>query len=108
MALYQGPLLVLQETGAFDAPGRPAQRGAKAVLRRSFFLVIGEPLFTLGLGLAALAWTVGALLTAVGAAMLWPGGVCLLLTTPTLALLRKYGIENAGDENEAPVLIKEA
>ena len=107
MALYQGPLLVLQETGAFDEPGRLAKRGAKAVLRRSFFLVVGEPLFSLGLWFAALLWTAVALVTAVGAAMLWLGGVCLLTTGPTQALLAKYGVGNSAEADEAP-LVKEA
>ena len=102
MALYQGPLLVLQETGEFDAPDKPAKRGAKAVIRRSFFLVVGEPLYSLGLGLAALLWTVVALLTAVGAAMCWLGGICVLLTAPTLALLVKYGVINAVESEDAP------
>ena len=92
MALYQGPLLVLQETGAFDEPDKRAKRGAKAVIRRSFYLVVGEPLFSMGLLSAILLWSALALLTAVGAAMLWLGGVCVLTTAPTLALLAKYGV----------------
>jgi hypothetical protein len=92
MAVYQGPLLILQETGAFDEPGRSAKRGAKAVIRRSFFLVVGEPLYSVGLGLATLAWTILALLTAVGAAMLWLGGFCVLTTVSTMKLMAKYGV----------------
>ncbi len=100
MAVYQGPLLILQETGAFDEPGRSAKRGAKAVIRRSFFLVVGEPLFSMGLGLATLAWTILALLTAVGAAMLWLGGVCILTTVSTMALMAKYGVIDLADYDE--------
>ena len=107
MALYQGPLLVLQESGAFDAADRPAKRGAKAVVRRSFFLVVGEPLFSIGLGIAALLWSVLSLLTAVGAAMCWLGGICILITAPTLALLAKYGVLKAVEAPDAP-LTKEA
>ncbi|MCW3099815.1 MAG: hypothetical protein JWL77_5433 [Chthonomonadaceae bacterium] len=107
MALYQGPLLVLQETGAFDEPDRQAKRGAMAVIRRSFFLVIGEPLFSIGLLLAVVFWSAAALLTAVGAAMLWPGGACLLITAPTLALLAKYGVIVPVAYDDAPPL-KEA
>jgi len=102
MALYQGPLLVLQESGAFDEPERAAKRGAKAVIRRSFFLVIGEPLFSIGLLAAALLWSTLALLTAVGAAMLWLGGACLLTTAPTLALLAKYGVIDSVVSEDAP------
>ena len=101
MALYQGPLLVLQETGAFDEPGRTGRRGAMAVIRRSFFLVVGEPLFSIGLGLAVLLWSAVALLTAVGAAMLWLGGVCILTAVPTRALLAKYGVANMADSAAA-------
>ena len=103
MALYQGPLLVLQETGAFDEPNRAAQRGAKAVLRRSFYLVLGEPLFSAGLLLALLLWTAVTMLTAVGAAMLWLGGICLLTTAPTLALLAKYGVIQPTVNAEPPI-----
>lgn len=102
MALYQGPLLVLQESGAFDEPERPAKRGAKAILRRSFFLVVGEPLFSIGLLVAALIWTALTMLTAVGAAMLWLGGACLLTTAPTLALLAKYGVIDPVVSEDAP------
>jgi len=102
MALYQGPLLVLQESGAFDEPDRVAKRGAKAVIRRSFFLVIGEPLFSIGLLAAALLWSTLTLLTAVGAAMLWLGGACLLTTAPTLALLAKYGVIDSVASEDAP------
>ncbi len=102
MALYQGPLLVLQENGAFDEPDKPAKRGAKAVIRRSFFLVVGEPIFSIGLALATLLWSAVALLTAVGAAMLWLGGLCVLTTYPTLALLAKYGVIDPVESDEAP------
>jgi hypothetical protein len=102
MALYQGPLLILQESGALDDPERRATRGAKAVVRRSFFLVVGEPLFSIGLGLAALLWTALTLLTAVGAVMLWLGGICILTTPPTLALLAKYGAIDAVEESDVP------
>lgn len=102
MALYQGALLVLQESGAFDEPGKPAKRGAKAVIRRSFYLVVGEPLFSIGLLLATLLWSALTLLTAVGAVMLWIGGACVLTTTPTLALLGKYGVINSVEGEVAP------
>lgn len=102
MALYQGPLLVLQESGAFDEPDRPARRGAKAVIRRSFFLVIGEPLFSIGFLVAVLLWTALTMVTAVGAAMLWLGGACLLTTAPTLALLAKYGVIDLVVSEDAP------
>lgn len=101
MALYQGPLLVLQETGTFDEPDRPAKRGAKAVIRRSFYLVVGEPLFSLGLWLAALIWSALACVTAVGAAMLWFGGACVLTTVATLALLAKYGVVDSAESDAA-------
>lgn len=102
MALYQGPLMVLQETGAFDEPDRPAKRGAKAVIRRSFFLVLGEPIFSFGLWMAILLWSAAATLTAVGTAMFWLGGVCILTTAPTLALLVKYGVIDPVEGEEAP------
>jgi hypothetical protein len=102
MALYQGPLLVLQETGAFDESDRIARRGAKAVIRRSFYLVIGEPLFTAGLLLVVLLWTAATMLTAVGAAMLWLGGICLLTTAPALALLAKYGVIHPTASADSP------
>ncbi|MCW3054047.1 MAG: hypothetical protein JWN14_3217 [Chthonomonadales bacterium] len=102
MALYQGPLLVLQESGAFDEPDKAAKRGAKAIIRRSFFLVIGEPLFSIGLLAAALLWSVLTMLTGPGAAMLWLGGGCLLTTAPTLALLAKYGVIDPVVSEDAP------
>lgn len=102
MALYQGPLLILQETGAFDEPQRRAKRGAFAVIRRSFFLVLGEPLFSAGLAAAVLLWTAVTTLTAVGTVMCWLGGVCVLTTLPTLALLVKYGVVQPVDSLEDP------
>lgn len=92
MALYHFPLLVAQEAGLFDEPERRAKRGAFAVLRRAFFLTLGEPFFSLGL------FAVTALLiVAMGATVVLPpllgmGTLALLLTPATRALLVKYGV----------------
>ncbi len=101
MALYQGPLLIAQETGVFDTAASRAKRGAKAVIRRSFFLALGEPLFSLGLLAATLIWSALAFLTAVGAALLWLGTLCLLTTLPTRALLRRYAILPENEDSPA-------
>ena len=49
MMVYHFPLLVAQESGALDDPGRQAKRGALPVLRRAFYLALGSPFFTFGL-----------------------------------------------------------
>ncbi|HZT40692.1 MAG TPA: carbohydrate kinase family protein [Chthonomonadaceae bacterium] len=104
MAAYHLPVLVAQETGVFDTPERRARRGAVSVLRRAFFLALGDPFYTLGL-LAALllivALTLAALLLrfpallaviAVLWVLLWPSVAALLATQATRALLVKYGV----------------
>jgi hypothetical protein len=92
MAIYHFPLLVAQEAGVFDEPGRRAKRGVLAVLRRAFYLALGDSLFTVGLLAVVLTVTVLYALTAVLPALLWLGTVAFLTTQATRALLVKYGI----------------
>ncbi len=56
MLIYQWPLLIAQEKGIFDEPGRSARRGALAAIRRSFFLALGRPFFTAALLGILLPW----------------------------------------------------
>src|SRR5207244_3842647 len=73
MLVYQWPALIAQEKGLFDGPDHRAKRGAFAAIRRSLFLALGRPFYTLGL-LAVLApMTVLMALTAVLPALLWSG-----------------------------------
>lgn len=104
MAVYHLPVLVAQESGVFDTPERQARRGIVSVLRRAFFLTLGDPFYTLGLLAAVLlipVLTVLALLLrfpallaviAVLWVLLWPGVVALLTTQATRTLLVKYGV----------------
>ncbi|HLV79954.1 MAG TPA: hypothetical protein VKT32_06705 [Chthonomonadaceae bacterium] len=104
MAVYHLPVLVAQEAGVFDTPERRARRGILSVLRRAFFLALGDPFYTLGLLVAlsliagqsalALLLRVPALLafTAVLWVLLWPGVVALATMQATRALLVKYGV----------------
>lgn len=92
MAVYHLPVLVAQEAGVFDIPDRRAKRGAIAVLRRAFFLALGDPFYTIGLLAVALLLTLLMAALAVPLALLWPGTIALLTTQATRALLVKYGV----------------
>jgi hypothetical protein len=92
MAVYHWPLLVAQERGLFDAPEHRARRGAVAVLRRAFFLVLGSPGFSLGLLLALAILSALLFATLALPALLWIGAVGLLSTQALRALLVRYEV----------------
>jgi hypothetical protein len=92
MTLYHLPLLVAQEAGIFDEDGKPARRGTFAVLRRACYMAFGTPFLTLRLNLTLLLVTALLALTGVAAALFWAGGLPLLITYPTRALLIRYGV----------------
>lgn len=78
--LYQWPLLLEQQVGAWQA------------VRRSVLLVLDNLAFSLGLGLVVLVLSVLSWLTAVGGVLVWAGGLAILLTQATRELLRKYAL----------------
>src|SRR5579871_478424 len=92
MSALHFPLLIAQETGVFDEPGRMAKRGALAVVRRAFFLALGNPFYTLGLLGCIAGVTLVLFLTAVPFVLLWVGLVAALTTQAVRALLVSYGI----------------
>ena len=92
MALYHFPLLVAQQAGVFDEPDKPARRGTFAVLRRAFFLVLGRPVFALGLLAALLVLTALCSVTGVLLAVAWPALTALMLTLAVRALLVQYDV----------------
>jgi hypothetical protein len=102
MAIYHFPLLVAQEAGLFDEPGRRAKRGVLALLRRAFYLALGDSLYTVGLLAAVLTVTVLYALTAVLPALLWLGTVAFLTTQATRALLVRYGVLPPPTEGPVP------
>lgn len=102
MAIYHGPLLVVQEFGVLDEGDYRAKRGAFAVVRRAFYLVLGEPIFSLALLTLAVLYTVVLVVVVVLFPLFWAGGLSLLLTFPTRALLVKYGVLPA-PSTEVPV-----
>jgi uncharacterized membrane protein YesL len=100
MAVYHFPLLVAQETGLFDEPGRQARRGALAVLRRAFFLAFGSPFFSAGLLAIVLAFSALVAATVALIPLLWLGVVAMLTTQATHALLIQYGVLPAPAQEE--------
>jgi hypothetical protein len=92
MALSHFPLLVAQEAGVFDEPGKFARRGTLAVLRRAFFLTLGRPFYALGILVLVVPLTVLTGLTGVLFALLLPGLLALLTTHSTRALLVQFGV----------------
>lgn len=92
ISLYQYPLLVLQENGIFDEPNRPAKRGALAVVRRSFFLTLGNPLYTFGLFLLTSLLSLLCLITGVGWILLYPALPLQITFRATYLLLARYAI----------------
>jgi uncharacterized membrane protein YesL len=101
MAVYHFPLLVAQEAGLFDEPNRRARRGARAVLRRAFFLAFGSPLFSAGLLAIALAFSALVVATVALIPLLWLGVVAMLTTQATRALLVQYGVLPSPVQEEA-------
>lgn len=87
MLIYQWPLLIAQEAGVFDEPDRLARRGAFAAIRRSFFLALARPFFTVGV--LAILLLISALMTAtiVMPALIGLGVIALVTTALTRALL---------------------
>jgi hypothetical protein len=86
MALYQWPLLVDDEAGG-GAPPR-----VRSVVRKSALLVLDNLPLSLALGLVALLFTIGCLLTGVGFVLLWAGTLAFLQTVALRELWRKYGL----------------
>ena len=92
IAVYQFPLLVVQEEGVFDDPERRAKRGVLAVQRRAVFLVLGNLGFSLGLFVVVLLLTFLFTMAAIPLALFWAGAISLLTTQATRTLLIKYEI----------------
>lgn len=90
MAIYHWPVLVAQESGVFDAPGKKAKRGVRAVLRRCFFIVMARPLYAVGL-LAAISFVSVVLFVTIALPpLLWVGLIAMLLTSAVRALLVQF------------------
>lgn len=92
MLIYQWPALIAQESGLFDEAGKRAGRGAFAAIRRSFYLALGRPLYTLGLLAILLVLSLVMAVTIVLPALLWIASVAILATTATRGLLVQYGV----------------
>lgn len=92
MTVYHYPLLAAQESGVFDEPDRKAKRGVVAVIRRSFYLVVGSPLYSFGLLSFLALFAALSLFTAVSPILLWGGVFALFSCFPVRALLVQYGI----------------
>lgn len=91
--VYQYPLLIAQETGLLDEPENEkiAKRGAVAVVRRSFYLALGSPLYTFVVltGTSLLTALMG--VTAVLFVSVWAAVMAFITTQCTRELLIKYG-----------------
>lgn len=83
---YQWPLLA--EGGE---PARPVPAALTAV-KKSALLVLDNLPFSLGIGACAFFFTLFCGVTAIGAVLLWAGGLAFLDTVALRELLRKYGI----------------
>jgi hypothetical protein len=92
MAIYHFPILVAQEAGVFDDPDHRPRRGVSAALQRTFYLALGEPLFTLGLLIFCGLLSLSLAFAAVPAACLWLGMMALIITPATRAMLIRYGV----------------
>lgn len=92
LLLYQYPLLVLQENGVFDEENRRARRGALAAIRRSFFLTLGNPLYTLGLLCITALLVLLCFLTGIAWILLYPALPLQLVTRATCLLLARYAL----------------
>lgn len=90
--IYHWPVLVAQEKGLFDEPGKRAKRGALAAMRRSLFLALGRPFYTLGLLSVLLILSILMSLTLALPPLLWIGAVSLLSTFAVRALLVQFGV----------------
>ena len=91
-ALYHYPLLVAQESGVFDEPGRRAKRGVAAVIRRSFYLVVGSPIYSFALLAFVALFAALSLFTAVSPILLWGGSFALFSCFSARALLVQYEV----------------
>lgn len=92
MAVYHYPALAAQEAGVFDDPDRTARRGAVAAMRRSFFLALGSPFFTLGvLGVEAVI-VIACRVSLVLVPIALTGAVSLVATVAMRELLIRHGI----------------
>ncbi len=92
LLLYQYPLLVLQENGVFDEESRRARRGALAAIRRSFFLTLGNPLYTVGLLCITALLVLLCFLTGIAWILLYPALPLQLVTRATCLLLARYDL----------------
>ena len=92
MLLYQWPLLIAQEKGAFDEPDRRARRGAFAVIRRSFYMALGTPFFTAALLVILLLGSALMAATVVLPPLLWIGIAAIATTGACRAVLIQFGV----------------
>lgn len=92
MLIYQFPVLIAQENGTFDEKGRKAKRGAIAAIRRSFFLALGTPFYSLGALAVILVLTGLMVLTVALPPLLWIGMAAAMTTAFTRDLLTRYGV----------------
>jgi hypothetical protein len=92
MLIYQWPALIAQEKGVFDDPDRRAKRGAFAAVRRSFFLALGSPLYTVVLLAVLLLLSLLMAVTIVMPALLWIGTTAILSTYSMRGLLIQFRV----------------
>lgn len=102
MVMYQWPVLIAQEKGLFDDPGRKAARGALASVRRSFYLALGRPFYAAPLLGILLLGSLLMAATVVMPAVLWIGAVAVVSTVATRALLVEFRVLPA-PKHEEPV-----
>lgn len=92
MTVYQWPILIAQERGLFDRESHIARRGVLAAVRRSFYLALGRPFFSVALVGILLALAVLMAATIVLSALIGIGLTSLLCTYATRALLTQFGV----------------
>ena len=91
--LYQSPALVAQKPFG----QRP---GAIQAIKKSWLLAIGNPVFTIGLFVVILGFSVLSALSVIGMLILYAGVVSIILTRALRELFVRYGVvEESSEEN---------
>ncbi len=88
----QLPLLVMQERGVFDEQEKRARRGTLAVIRRSFFLMIGAPAAAFGLLVANVAILLLSVITVVTVPLFTVGMLAMVNDQAVTALLVRFTV----------------
>lgn len=92
MSNYHFALLASAYAGHFDGQSSKAPRSLFSILKRAFYLVIGDPIYSCGVLALTLIPTVLMLTVVVPFILLWLGYIAVLHTVCTRAQLIKYGI----------------